>query len=194
MYRIVVVLLLIFFLPMHASASTPTQTLKDTVNKVIDVLKDQSLKGDSKKQERARKLSTIVGKTFNFKEMAKKSLDKHWNERTPEEQREFEDLFRKLLERTYSERIENYSDEEVSFLDEIIKGRYALVKTRIVNSQNKAIPVNYKMKQFDTHWEVIDVSIEGVSLVKNYRTQFNEILTNHSYSELITRLNKKLQG
>ena len=192
MYRVIVIFLAVMVLPLSVYAGEPTKVLGKTVDQVIEVLKDQSLKGEMKKEERIQKINSIVSKTFNFREMAKKSLDKYWSMRTVQEQKDFEKLFRKLLEKTYTERIENYSDEKVNYKDEIIKGKYAMVKTTIVNSQKKSIAVNYKMKQFSNGWMVYDVVIDGVSLVKNYKNQFKEIITNNSYEELVTRLNRKV--
>jgi phospholipid transport system substrate-binding protein len=194
MYRIIVGVFLTLVLSMPVYAGTPTETLKKTVDEVINVLKDKSLKAEDKREEKISRLSSAVGETFNFKEMAKRALDKHWNTITSQEQKDFQVLFRKLLERTYTERIENYSDEKVIYLDELIKGKYALVKTKVVNNQKKTIPVNYKMKQFGSQWMVYDVVIEGVSLVRNYKTQFDQIITNQSYQELVKRLNKKIHG
>ncbi len=123
--------------------------------------------------------------------MARRSLARHWAQRTDEEKKEFIRLFGELLEQTYLDKVEGYSGEKVQYEGETIDGDYAVVKVKIITKKNVDIPVKYRLKKKGNDWLVYDISIEGVSLVNNYRTQFNSILSGSSYGELVKRLKAK---
>ena len=123
--------------------------------------------------------------------MAKRSLALHWKKRTPQEQKEFVDLFSDLIEDTYIRKIERYEDEKVIYTEEKTDGAFATVRTKVTTSKEAEIPVDYKIFKKGQKWEVYDIIVEGVSLVNNYRTQFNQIIRSSSYEELVTRLKKK---
>jgi phospholipid transport system substrate-binding protein len=120
------------------------------------------------------------------------AMAKYWKERTPEEKKDFIILFGKLLERTYLDNVENYSGESVKYLEEKIDGKYAMIKTIVLTQGNTEIDVNYRLREKSGKWMVYDIFIEGVSLVNNYRTQFNDILLKSSYQELVKRLEEKI--
>ena len=130
-------------------------------------------------------------RSFDYNEMARRSLGTHWNSRTPEERREFVALFADLLDRAYFSKIELYQGEKIRYGNEALDGDQATVKTFIVARDGKEIPVDYRMHQVDGRWSVYDVSIQGVSLVANYRTQFNRVVTTESYESLVQRLRDK---
>ncbi len=192
--RLILALMVItFFLP-HLSFGvvSPKDQIKKTVDKVINILKDPKYKGQTKKEQRRKLLRIEIGKIFDFEEMSKRSLGIYWRERTPQEKKEFVELYKDLLERSYIDKIESYSNEEIVYLDEKIENsRYADVKTKIITTDKKEVPIDYRLYFTGTDWKVYDIVIEGVSLVSNYRSQFNKIIRTQSYQELIKRMKTK---
>ena len=180
------------FSPLKTEAGEPTEQVKQTVDAVIKILNNKELKKSEKQNERRLKIRETVEKRFDFEEMAKRSLALHWKNRTPQEQKEFVSLFSDLLEDTYIRKIERYEDEKVAYTEEKNDGSYATVRTKVITTKETEIPVDYKIFKKGQKWEVYDILIEGVSLVNNYRTQFNQIIRSGSYEELITRLKKKV--
>ncbi|BCB96406.1 toluene tolerance protein [Dissulfurispira thermophila] len=172
-------------------ADTPTQQVKQTVDKVLDILKNKELKRPEKTKERRALIRKTVLERFDFEEMAKRSLALHWRNRTPEERKEFVPLYTDLLERSYIKKIESYTDEKILYIGEKIEGEYSEVNTKIVTKRNVEVPIDYKLLRKNGKWEVYDVVIEGVSLVNNYRTQFNKIIRTNSYEELVKRMKNK---
>jgi phospholipid transport system substrate-binding protein len=141
--------------------------------------------------KRRQTLRAIANEFFDWEEMAKRSLGVHWKERTPEEKTEFVKLFADLLDRTYMGKIEKYSGEKIAYDNETIDGKYALLESKILTKNDTEVAVNYWLMNKNGTWWVYDVSVEGVSLIKNYRTQFNEILARSSYPELVKKLKSK---
>lgn len=174
-----------------ASAGEPTEQIRKTVDALTNILNDKDLKKPEKKTERRAKLRKTIRENFNFDEMAKRSLGLHWKGRTPEEQKEFVALYTELLENTYFRRIERYEGEKVNYTDEKIDDAYALVKTIVIVPNKPTIPIDYRITKKESGWSIYDINIEGVSLVNNYRTQFNSIIRSHSYEELVKRLKNK---
>ncbi len=191
-FVVLLALVFVFLSHMQSFAGEPMKELKVTVDKVIRILKDPVLKKPDKKELRKRLLRDAISERFDFEEMAKRALARHWRKRTPEERKEFVRLFRGLLERTYLRRIEQYRDERIIYKDERIEPPYALVKTVVITSQSAEIPIEYRMIKEGNDWKVYDVTIEGVSLVNNYRRQFNRIIRSSSYEELVRRLKRKV--
>lgn len=187
------VLCLSFFLvpPARALAGEPTNQVKQTVDAVLDVLRNKELKRPDKAEQRRAQIRKVVSGRFDFAEMAKRSLALHWKKRTPEEQKEFVALYTDLLENTYIKKIEKYQDEKVVYLDEKQQGDHATVKTNIVTTKELEIPIEYRLMKEGSEWKAYDVVIEGVSLVNNYRNQFNSIIRSGSYEELVKRLKSK---
>ena len=179
-------------LPQTAPAGEPTTQVKQTVDAVLEVLRDKEMKKPEKKEIRRKKIRETVDKRFDFEEMSRRSLALHWKKRTPEEQKEFVTLYSDLLENTYIKKIERYENEKVVYTGEKVDGLFASVKTNIVTDKDVEIPIEYRLlKKADGKWEAYDVIIEGVSLVNNYRNQFNSIIRSHSYEELVKRLKNK---
>lgn len=174
-----------------AFAGEPTDQLKQSVDAVIEVLKNKELKEPGKEAERRAELRKIIYDRFDFTEMSKSALALNWRKRTPEEQKEFVSLFADLLEATYLKKIERYNDEKVVYWRESGDDGYATVRTKIITGDNKEIPVDYMVIKEGAKWMIYDVMIEGVSLVENYRTQFTDIINSSSYDELVNRLKKK---
>ena len=169
---------------------SPTHVVKDTTDKVIQLVTDEELKKPDQVSHRRKLLEETIGHHFDFKEMAKRSLAAHWKKRNEEDHQEFVRLFQALLSKTYAGKIENYSGEEIQYLRERLKGRYAEVQTKIISKKN-AISLNYRLLLKDDIWRVYDVIVEGVSLVKNYRVQFDRIIHRKSYQKLVETLRDK---
>lgn len=194
--RIITFLLIsgVLFHPSSSNAAAPTELLRDTIDAVIDILKDPSLKGDARKEARRGRIRVHIRERFSFEDMSRRSLGKHWRERSPEEKKEFVEVFGKLIENTYIGKIEGYTDEKVVYENEVIRGRASEVKTKIITKDGLEIPINYRLiKKKSGDWLVYDVVIEGVSLVRNYRTQFSEALRSSSFSDLVTKLREKIE-
>ena len=189
--RTIFLFLLIFGLAAPTQAGEPTEQMKLTIDKMIDILGNPDLQDPAKAEERRKLLRDTASERFDWREMARRSLAKHWQQRTDEEKREFVPLFTDLLEQAYMNRIENYSGDKVSYDGEKVKGEYSLVKVRIYTSKQTNIPVVYRLRKKDSQWLIYDISIEGVSLVKNYRKQFDSVILSSSYEGLVEKLKEK---
>jgi phospholipid transport system substrate-binding protein len=189
--------MVVFFLVLGVNAlclaGEPTEKIRQTTDKILSIVTDPSLKDPSKAQEREKLIRRAVDEQFDWEEMARRSLATHWAKRTAEERKEFVRLFADLLERTYMRKVEDYSGEKVLYEGETKDGDYVKVKVKIVTKKNKDIPVEYRLKKEGNDWFVYDVSIEGVSLVNNYRTQFNNIIVQSSYENLVKKLRDKAE-
>ncbi len=174
--------------------ATPTDDVRGTIDRVIKIVTDPNLKPRSKMKERRAEIRKTVGERFNFAEMARRSLATHWRELSPQEQQNFVGVFTDLLEKSYVDKIENYSDEKILYLGEQVDGDNATVKTKVVTKKSVEIPIDYRLLRRDGKWEVYDVIIEGVSLINNYRVQFNKIIRTKSYPELVRLMKVKLEG
>jgi len=190
--RICTVLLFSFlFLAPGTYAGVPTDQMRQTIDSVLDILRNKELKNPGKTKERRAAIRKVIGNRFDFEEMAKRSLALHWRKRSPGEKKEFVALFADLLERSYINKIESYEDEPIFYTSETIDGDYAVVKTKIITKRNIEIPIDYRLLKENGKWEVYDVVVEGVSLVNNYRNQFNKIIRTRSYKELVKRMKSK---
>jgi phospholipid transport system substrate-binding protein len=186
---LVSVLLLGFALP--GWGGEPTEKIRQTTDRILSIVKDPVLQGPSKAGEKRKMIRLAVDERFNWEEMAQRSLARHWTQRTPEEKKEFTRLFGDLLENTYLNKVEGYSGEKVLYEGESVDGDYAVVKIKIVTQKNVDVPVEYRLKKEPKDWLVYDISIEGVSLVNNYRSQFNSIISQSSYGNLVKKLKEK---
>jgi len=175
--------------PAHAGA--PTDQLRTQIERVLKVLDDPELKRDGKQAARRAVVRKIADEVFDFAETAKRSLGRHWQSRTPAEREEFVQLFADLLERSYISRIELYGGEKIGYAGDTIQGDLATVRTKLTTRQGTEIPIDYRMLQKNSRWVVYDVIIEGVSLIANYRTQFNKIIQTSSYKELVKKMKTK---
>jgi phospholipid transport system substrate-binding protein len=171
------VLILAFGLAANAFAGEAQDHLKAGIDKVIVILSDHALKGPAKKAERQAKLRAVA---------------EHWSKYSPKQQDEFVVVFSELLQKTYIRKLEKYNNEKVSYLKEQISGNQAFINTQVM-MKDKTIPINYIMIKHE-QWMVYDVVVEGVSLVKNYRSQFAKILTKESPEALIQRIKDKIKA
>jgi phospholipid transport system substrate-binding protein len=175
-----------------AWAGTPTDQLRGRVDRVLRVLEDPQLRQDARTAERRAAIRTIAYEIFDFRELSQRSLARHWQTRTAAERDEFMQLFADLLERSYVSKIELYSGgERIQYTGESAAGQQATVRTRIVTKGGTEVPVDYRMHRVGDRWLVYDVAIEGVSLVANYRAQFNKIIQTSSFRELVDKLKAK---
>jgi phospholipid transport system substrate-binding protein len=174
-----------------AEAGAPSEQLKTQVDRVLKVLEDAELKKEARAKDRRVAVRKIANEIFDFGETARRSLGRHWQGRTPAEREEFVQLFSDLLERTYISRVELYGGEKIVYAGDSIEGDQAKVQTKILTKSGSDIPVEYRMHRKGERWLVYDVIIEGVSLVANYRTQFNKIIQTSSYQELVRKMKTK---
>ena len=166
-----------------------TGKLKSTIDKVISIVKDENFKKDQKGRREA--LRKAIDERFDYRQMVIRSLAKNWNSRSDQERQEFISLFKSLLENSYASKLEAYRDEKINYVGEVVKGEYALVKTEVVR-QSSTVGVDYKLIQTDGDWQVYDFVIEGVSMIRNYRSQFTKIIRNDSYEVLVEKLTAKI--
>ncbi len=175
-------------------AGTPEDQLRQSTERLLEILKDPQLKEEGNKDERREKLKKVIYQRFDFTEMARRSLGSEWRRRSPEEQKEFVKLFTDLLERAYLDQIESYSGEKIQYLKEREADNYAEVATRIVDNKGQEYSVNYRLHNVHGDWKVYDVVIEDVSLVNNYRSQFNRMLAKSTFEELVNRMKQRSFG
>ncbi|MEO6164177.1 MAG: ABC transporter substrate-binding protein [Candidatus Binatia bacterium] len=166
-------------------AGVATEQMRDTVDRVVAVIQDSRLKAAGGQAERRERLRQAIGARFDFNEMAKRSLGPNWQRRTPEEQREFASLFAALLEKAYADQIEALHGDKIVFGRELLGQNHAEVDSKIFTAKREEFSVNYKLLATDGEWKVYDVVASDVSLINNYRSQFNLILAKGSFAELL---------
>ena len=179
---------LLLFGALALAVPSPRDQVKQTVDQVLEVLRNKSLTG----QPRRETLSRLIRARFDFTIMSQRTLGKYWKEATPQEQTRFVTLFSDLLEANYVGRIEAYSDETVNYLGERVDGDLAEVDTSI-HSGNIDIPTSYRLVLKNGQWFVYDVIIEDVSLIKNYRNSYGEIVRREGYAALFARMEEKIR-
>jgi phospholipid transport system substrate-binding protein len=184
-------LLLVGHGPDRAWAGAPTDQLKAQIDRTVKILDDPELKKSGRQRDRRAAVRQVANDIFDFSETAKRSLARHWAARSQAEREEFVQLFGDLLERSYISKIELYGGEKIKFVGEVTDPDGAIVRTRLVTKQDTEIPIDYRMHARGDKWLVYDVLIEGVSLISNYRTQFNKIITTSSYQELVRKMKSK---
>ncbi len=188
----ILTLIICLILPMPAFAGAALDTVQRQANRVIDVLKDPALKGESAKKVKKEKIRAIADEMFDFTELSKRTLAQNWNRFDPGQQKEFVKLFKSLLSDTYSDKILAYTNEKIVFNKEIpVSDKTAEVRS-VVLGKTAETPINYRVILRTDGWKVYDVVIEGVSLVNNYRSQFREMLLNKSPESLLETLRKKV--
>jgi phospholipid transport system substrate-binding protein len=187
-----IVILVLFSFSVHAGA--PLDVVQVNVNKVLEVLRDPALKAESAKETKKERLRSIYDRMFDDVELSRRTLALNWNKLTAAQRQEFVHLYRQILEKAYVDKILDYTDEKIVFDKESkLSENQSEVPTRIVTS-SKEIPISYRVIMKDSVWKVYDVVIENVSLVQNYRTQFNDILGKNTPEQLLEILRKKVKG
>jgi len=184
---------LVFFLVCVAAASarsgqeSPTEVVRSTITEVFHILEDPKLKDPAKLLPRRRLLEDVIAARFDYAEMSKRALAASWTPLTPAERSEFVGLFKSFLSDRYAEKIEGYSGEQVRYVSERIEGNYAEVRTELRSSKVE-IPMDYRLFLKEGRWHAYDIIVDGVSLVRNYRSQFEKIIRAGSYQELVRQL------
>jgi phospholipid transport system substrate-binding protein len=176
-----------------AEAGPPTDQLRDGIERIFKILGDPDMSGDEKAPQRKTAVTRIAGEIFDFGEMSKRTLGRHWEERTAAERQDFARLFTLLIQRTYFSRIDEHGSEKTLFRSETVDRGHAVVRTTLLLARDVQMPLDYSMHNVSDRWRVYDLSIDGISLVANYRAQFNRIIRTSSYGDLVTRL-KSQQG
>ncbi len=175
---------------MTAVRVRPLDLVKASVSQVLAAAQSRP-SGSRESVQRRAEIRRVAAGLFDFKEMARLSLSRHWSAQSPREQEEFVGLFTELLERSFLSTIENYAGERITFLGESIDGAYAQVRSRITTDRRVEISIDYRLIERTDRWEVYDVVLDGVSLVSNYRSQFNSIIRTSSFSDLLSRMRNK---
>ena len=200
MDRSIAAALMVFASLTGSPATTPKQVVQAAVDRVVAVLegtdvgRDRSergeprLPGDGHTRTEIRRIAVDL---FDFDDMARRTLSRHWAGRTRADQAEFVTLFTDLLERSYVGRLEGYAGEKIVYVGETVDGGYAVVRSRIVPQRGRVeTAVDYRLHRRDGRWKVYDVLIDGVSFVSTYRSQFNRVITGTSYGALVEALRK----
>jgi phospholipid transport system substrate-binding protein len=182
----------VFSSPGQAS-EIPTEAVRSTLTEVFRILEDEKLKDPAKLIPRRHMLEEAIASHFDYAEMSKRALAAHWVPLTASERTEFVELFKSFLSDRYAEKIEGYSGEQVGYLSERIEGNYAEVRTELRTTKVK-VPMDYRLHMKDGTWHAYDLVVDGVSLVKNYRSQFEKIIRTSSYQELVRRLRERAVG
>jgi phospholipid transport system substrate-binding protein len=181
----------LFLSALPAGAGAPTEQTRATADKVMSILNNPELRSAARKNERREQLRAVIYPRFDFTEMAKRSLGPQWSRRSAQEQGEFIRLFTEVLENNYVDKIESYSGEKVTYTRENLDKDRAEVFTKVVTKKGEEFTVNYILHSVDGDWKVYDVVVENISLVNNYRSQFNRILAKASFDELLRKLQAK---
>jgi len=166
-----------------------TAEVKKTVDEVVRIVSDKKMKRNESVRRQA--LKQAIGSIFDYTEMSKRTLGRYWKQRTPEERKQFVDLFAALLERTYANKIESYHNEKIVYIKETTDGGYSEVKSTVITPSRDEFSLDYRLINENGKWKVYDVVIEGVSLISNYRGQFSRIISERGYGELVKRLQTK---
>jgi phospholipid transport system substrate-binding protein len=187
--RVIWALLLVLVLSSApgAWAGAPTDQFREGVDRVFKILRDPELQGDANAARRLAAVAKVSEQIFDFGETAKRALGQHWDGRTPAERVEYVRLFTGLIQRSYVSRVDRYGADKMVFRGDTIDGEQAVVRTALILNDGQ-MALDYKMHHTADRWQVYDINVEGVSLVANYRTQFNKVIRSESYEALIARL------
>lgn len=168
----------------------PREAVESAIVQVLSVIQDGEVNGKAVTDRRAE-VRRIARELFDYDEMTRRTLSRHWSQRTADEQAEFVALFSDLLERSYVSRIEAYAGEKITFVGESIDGGFATVRSKVVTQRRSETVLDYRMHVRDGRWQVYDVLIDGVSFVSTYRSQFDRVIQAESYGSLVERLRKR---
>jgi phospholipid transport system substrate-binding protein len=186
-----VALALLATAPGLARAGAPTDQVREYTDAVIKVLEDPTLKAEDKKPERRAAVRKIAAEVFDIQETARRALGPHWQQRTPQQREEFVQLFAEILEQTYISKIDLFGGERLRFTEEKVDGENAIVRAKVTTKQQTEVPVEARMLRKGDRWLIYDILIENISLVGNYRAQFDRIIRTSSYEDLVKRLRSR---
>jgi phospholipid transport system substrate-binding protein len=186
-----VALLMALGLARAARAGEPTEAIRSAVDQGVEILRSAKLENANQRAKVIDRLRQIVYPLFDFREMAMRSLGANWRRLEPQQQNEFVTTFTKLLEKTYADQIDLYNGQKVAYTGETIDGNYAQVDSKIVDKNGQNYSVVYKLHQVDGNWRIYDVVAENISLVNNYRSQFNRVIAKSSFEELLKTMKQQ---
>ncbi|WP_447986340.1 MlaC/ttg2D family ABC transporter substrate-binding protein [Nitrospira sp. Nam74] len=186
----IAICVLSFSMPLVGLAASATDSVKRTIDQVVQILQDKEMKKPDRADERRRLIEKTIGDRFGWEEMAKRTLGAQWAKMNEKQRLEFVDLFRTLLTNTYIGRIESYSGEQIQYVNERLQDGFAEVRTK-VSSGKTEFPMDYRLLNKSGDWHVYDIVLDGVSLVANYRGQFNKIIHSSGYDDLVEKLRTK---
>jgi len=187
-YRLIpLIAVLLLGLGSAAWAGQPTDQLRAYTDQVLKVLKNPALS----LPERREAVRHLAGEVFEVSETARRALGPHWLQRTPAEREEFVKLFANLLEQTYISRIDDFGGEKLRYVSEQIDGNRAVVRARITTKTGTEVPVESRLLHKESRWLIYDILVENLSLISNYRSQFDRVIRTTSYEELVSRLKSR---
>jgi phospholipid transport system substrate-binding protein len=173
------------------AAGEPTEQIRGALNQGVEILNRAKLNTKEKRSDTINRLREVVYPLFDFEEMAKRSLGSHWRRLEPKQQKEFVAVFTELLEKTYADKIDLYDGQKVVYTGETVDQDYAQVDTKVMSKKGETFSVNYRLRRVDGKWRIYDVVVENISLVNNYRSQFQRVIVNSSFEELMKRVKEK---
>jgi phospholipid transport system substrate-binding protein len=176
----------------RAAAGEPTEQIRSAISQGVEILDGTNLNNEKQRKTAIDRLREVVYPLFDFKEMAMRALGPHWRRLEAQQQKDFVALFTELLERTYAERIDLYEGQKVVYTGETLDKNYAVVKTRILGKSGESYSADYRLHLIDGKWRIYDVVAENISLVNNYRSQFQRVIVNSSFEELVKRMKEKI--
>jgi phospholipid transport system substrate-binding protein len=187
----IVAVLLLIDIGRSASAGEPTEAIRSAVNQGVEILKQAKLENQKERAKVIDQLRQIVYPLFDFGEMAMRSLGANWRRLNEQQKKEFVSTFTALLEKTYADQIDVYDGQQVVYTGETVDGNYAQVDSRIIDKKGQTYSVAYKLHKVDERWRIYDVVAENISLVNNYRSQFNRVIARSSFEELLKRMKEQ---
>ena len=190
----VLILAVYLFVGGNVHAGEPAEQLQRVIDEALRVLRDPKLHSANKKDERVDRLMKIVNPVIDYEEIAKRSLDGHWRKRTSSQQKEFVRVFRKFLEKLYSSKIHLYDGETVVLGGEAMEGEYARVDSHIVNKKGEKSSLVFKLRRLNGKWKVYDLVAKDISMIDNYRSQFDRVISKSSYEELVKKIKNKTES
>ena len=176
-----------------AQAMTPTETVQSRVDTALQTLNQAPGGAPVAAEQRRSEIRRLADGLFDFAEMSRRALGRHWADRTPAERDEFVKLFADLMARSYLGKIDRYAGESVTYIGERVDGDLATVDSRVITAKKSEVPIEYRLRRVDDRWAAYDVLIERVSLVGAYRSQFDRIIQTGSFGELLKRMRQKEQ-
>jgi phospholipid transport system substrate-binding protein len=189
--RMVVTVISCLLVPTTVLASSPTDWIRGTLGDVRSALADHGSDGKSS-QERSVEMSRMMAQLFDFPELARLALGQHWQQRSPQERKEFVSLFGKLIARSHFMKIPSKAKAEQRYVGERIEGDRAVVQA-VVMAEDNEIPIDYALVRYNGTWKIYDLGIDGMRLSEIYRSQFNKVISTASFDELVRRMQIKLQ-
>jgi phospholipid transport system substrate-binding protein len=178
--------------PQCIYSGVPLETVKGQITRVLEVLRNPALKGESGRKVKRKEIRSISEEMFDFTELSRRSLGQNWNNFGSDQQKEFIKLYKALLKDVYVDKITSYTNEKVIFRREIALSEKTVEVETMIATKTSEVPINYRVIEKEGQWKVYDVVIEGVSLASNYRTQFREILAKQTPEALLETLRKKV--